>query len=130
MVASIPPGTLRISVTADGDTYGTDLPAAKLAETLRAFADFAGTDAGSESCKAVAAEASENGDEYLIAVAALWLFVREPGAGSAAMNRERVDAILKSGGAALLTVMVGKIGEDWKFRLCEMPSTLASLAPY
>jgi hypothetical protein len=66
------PGTLRISVIADGDTYVTDFSAAKLDSTLRTFADFAGPDLSADSCTAVAAEAGENADAYLVGSRTSW----------------------------------------------------------
>jgi hypothetical protein len=128
--APTPPGTLRISVLADGERYVLDLPAAKLDQTLRAFADFAGLDAGSGDCKAVAAEAAENGDAYMVAVAALWLFLRQPGA-EYVMDRERLTSILNAGDAALLAVTVDdRPGGDWRFMLYEKPHRPAFVAPY
>jgi hypothetical protein len=129
----IPPGTVRISVITDGETYVTDFAAAALAETLRAFQDFAGLDAGSTSCKAVAADARENGDAYMICVAALWLFLRmsdEQQAGSGAMNRDRINAIVRTGGSAMLAVNTETRSGEWDFRLHQLPSRPAMVRPY
>jgi hypothetical protein len=38
----IPPSTLRISVLWNGQIHATDLPTAKIENTIRAFEDFAG----------------------------------------------------------------------------------------
>src|SRR5688572_25518031 len=101
------PGTLRISVITDDETYVTDLPAAKLSDTLKAFRDFAGLDTGSASCAAVVEDAREVGDAYLIGVGALWLFLNmseAETAGNGEMNRQRLNAIVSAGGCAMLTV--------------------------
>jgi hypothetical protein len=93
--ATAAPGTLRISVLADGEVFVTDLAAAALAETLRAFQDFAGLDLSSGSCKAVVAEARDAGDAYLIGVAALWLFLSMSDEQQAGRRRFRIR--VKSG---------------------------------
>jgi hypothetical protein len=127
------PGTLRISVITDGEIYVTDLPAAKLADTLKAFADFAGLDTASTNCRAVATEAAEVGDAYLICVAALWLFLNmaeEQQAGNAALNRQRLNAIVGAGGCAMLTVTTETRSGEWDFRLFQLPSRPAVVRPY
>jgi hypothetical protein len=101
--AQVLPGTLRVSVISDGDTYVTDLSAAKLGSTLQAFEDFAGPDLSPDRCAAVAADADETGDAYLVGVASLWIFLRMSGFEHA-MSRERLDTIIKAGGCAMLTV--------------------------
>jgi hypothetical protein len=123
------PGTLRISVIADGDTYVTDLPAAKLASTVRAFEEYAGPDLSADSCTEIATDAAENGDAYLVAVGALWLFLRMSDFQNA-MSRERLDAIVKAGGCAFLAVTTETRSGDWDFRLFELPSRPASIRPY
>jgi hypothetical protein len=125
--------TLRISVISDGQTFVTDLPAAKLTDTLRAFQDFAGLDTASKNCRAVAAEASEVGDAFIVCIAALWLFLslaEEQQAGNSAMNRERLNAIVGSGGCAMLAVTTETRTGDWDFRLFQLPSRPASIRPH
>jgi hypothetical protein len=126
--AAISPGTLRISVLTDDETHVTDLPSTRLAEVLKAFEDFAGLDSSSTSCKAVAEEASEIGDAYMVGVAVLWLFLRLP-EPEHTMNRERLDTIIRAGGGAMLAVTTHSREEDWKFRLYAMPSRPAGVRP-
>jgi hypothetical protein len=127
--APVLPGTLRISVITDGDTYVTDLPAAKLASTLRAFEEYAGPDLSADSCTEIATDAAEDGDAYLVAVGALWLFMRMSDFQHA-MSRERMDTIVKAGGCAMLTVTADSRKGDWQFKLFELPSRPTVVAPY
>jgi hypothetical protein len=124
-------GSLRISVITDGETFVTDLPAAKLADTLRAFENFAGLDETSDNCKAVATDAREVGDSYLICVAALWLFLRmsDEQAGTGEMNRARINAIVAAGGCAMLAVTTETKTGDWDFGLFQLPSRPAVVRP-
>jgi hypothetical protein len=123
------PGTLRISVIANGDTYVTDLPSAKLASTLRAFEEFVGPDMSEDRCTEIATDAAENGDDYLVAVGALWLFLRMSDFKHA-MNRERMDTIVKAGGCAMLTITTDSREGGWQFKLYELPIRPTVVAPY
>ena len=122
------PGTLRISVITDGDTHVTDIPAAKLESTLRAFEEYAGPDLSADSCTEIATDAAEDGDDYLVAVGALWLFLRMSDFQNA-MSRERLDAIVKAGGCAMLAVNAESRKGDWQFKLYEMPRWPAASRP-
>jgi hypothetical protein len=133
--APIAPGVLRVSVIADDELYAADFPTAKLAETLRTFEHYAGTDASvahtpqaTEACREKAAEAVEDGDAYLVTTAALWLFLKQPGARHE-MNWESLTAMIRENGACMLTVSVTQ-RSGWDFRLFAMPRWPAVVAPY
>lgn len=113
----ISPGTLRISVVADGNRYVTDLPSAKLAGTLKAFA---AVDAGAEECVAVTVDACDVDDAHLACVGALVLFLRMSDADQSE-NRERLRGIVGIGGCAILTVSTESEKGEWEFGLYEVP---------
>jgi hypothetical protein len=133
----IPPGTLRISVIADNQLYAADFPTNWLADTLRAFEYHAGTDTSGECAlqavqrsKRTTAAAVQDGDAYLVAVGALWLFLKQPGAESE-MHGETLTKMIAENGACLLAVTVDqKTGGVWDFRLFAMPRWPASVRPY
>jgi hypothetical protein len=132
----IPPGTLRISVMADDERYVADFPTNRLAETLKAFSHHAGVDTFDEPVpqavqrsKETTAAAVQNGDAYLVAVGALWLFLKQPGA-EAEMHGETLTRMTAENGACLLAVTVNqKKRSGWDFRLFAMPRWPASIPP-
>ena len=135
--APIPPGTLRISVIADDERYAADFPTNRLSAILEAFAEHAGIDAFDEAgqqavqrSRKTTAAAVQDGDAYLVAVGALWLFLKQPGAESE-MHGETLTRMIAENGACLLTVTVGQEnGGAWDFRLFAMPRWPTSLRPY
>jgi hypothetical protein len=100
-----------------------------LADTLRTFQDFAGLDSGSANCCAVLTDAGQDGDVYLVGVAALWIFLRLQDSRHA-MSREQLHSIIKAGGGAMLTVNTATREGGWQFQLYEMPRWPAVVAPY
>ena len=135
--APIPPGTLRISVIADDERYAADFPTNRLSAILEAFAEHAGIDAFDEAgqqavqqSRKTAVAAVQDGDAYLVAVGALWLFLKQPGAESE-MHGATLTKMIAENGACLLTVTVGQgAGSAWDFRLFAMPRWPTSLRPY
>jgi hypothetical protein len=133
----IPPGTLRISVIADDQRYAADFPTNRLSAILEAFAEHAGIDAFDEAgqqavqrSRKTTAAAVQDGNAYLVAVGALWLFLKQPGAESE-MHGETLTRMIAENGACLLTVTVGQEnGGAWDFRLFAMPRWPTSLRPY
>ena len=133
----IPPGTLRISVIADDERYVADFPTNRLAQTLDAFAQHAGVDTFDEPVpqavqrsKETTAAAVQDGDAYLVAVGALWLFLKQPGAESE-MHGDALTRMIAENGACLLAVTVDqKKGGGWDFRLFGMPRWPASIPPH
>jgi hypothetical protein len=133
----IPPGTLRISVIADDQRYAADFPTNRLSAILEAFAEHAGIDAFDEAgqqavqrSRKTTAAAVQDGNAYLVAVGALWLFLKQPGAESE-MHDETLTRMIAENGACLLTVTVGQEnGGAWDFRLFAMPRWPTSLRPY
>ena len=133
----IPPGTLRISVIADDQRYAADFPTNRLSAILEAFAEHAGIDAFDEAgqqavqrSRKTTAAVVQDGDAYLVAVGALWLFLKQPGAESE-MHGETLTRMIAENGACLLTVTVGQEnGGAWDFRLFTMPRWPTSLRPY
>jgi hypothetical protein len=135
-LAPIPPGTLRISVIADDKRYAADFPTNRLSAILEAFAEHAGIDAFDEAgqqavqrSRKTAAAAVQDGDAYLVAVGALWLFLKQPGAESE-MHGDALTRMIAENGACLLTVTVNEWnGGAWDFRLFAMPRWPTSITP-
>ena len=96
----VSPGLYLNSVSRCG---AQDTSLIMLADTLRTFQDFAGLDSGSANCRAVLTDAGQDGDVYLVGVAALWIFLRLQDSRHA-MSREQLHSIIKAGGGAMLTV--------------------------
>jgi hypothetical protein len=134
--APIPPGTLRISVIADDERYAADFPTNRLSAILEAFAEHAGTDAFDEArqqavqrSRKTTAAAVQDGDAYLVAVGALWLFLKQPGAESE-MHGDALTKMIAENGACLLAVTVNQRKDSgWDFRLFVMPRWPASIPP-
>jgi hypothetical protein len=120
--APILQGTLRISVIADDERYAADFPTNRLSSILEAFAEHAGIDAFDESgqqaeqrSRKTTTAAVQDGDAYLVAVGALWLFLKQPGAESE-MHGETLTRMIAENGACLLAVTVNqKKGSGWDF---------------
>ena len=114
-----------------------DFPTNRLSAILEAFAELADIDAFDESgqqavqrSQKAAVAAVQDGDAYLVAVGALWLFLKQPGAESE-MNGATLTRMIAENGACLLTVTVGQgTGGAWDFRLFAMPRWPTSLRPY
>src|SRR6188768_4260039 len=100
---SISPGTLRISVIADGNVYVADLPSTRLAGIIKAFSKSDDLDTGPAECKAVTIDDGDIGDTYMLCVGALVLFLQMSDAEQSA-NRDRLRGIIGIGGCAMLTV--------------------------
>jgi hypothetical protein len=126
--APIRPGTLRISIIADDERFAVDFSTGCLAGTLTAFAEYAGIDMFDEPTpqavqrsKEMVAAAMEDGDAYVIAVGALWLFLKPPGAESGMYN-DALTRMIAENGACLLTAAVNqRAGGVWDFRLYAVP---------
>jgi hypothetical protein len=133
-LAPIPPGTLRISVIADDERYAADFPTNRLSAILEAFAEHAGIDAFDEAgqqavqrSRKTMAAAVQDGDAYLVAVGALWLFLKQPSAESE-MHGDALTKMIAENGACLLAVTVNqRKGSGWDFRLFTMPRWPASI---
>ena len=117
------PGTLRISVIADGNVYVTDLPSARLAGIIKAFSKSDDPDTGPAECKAAPADAN---DTYMLCVGALVLFLQMTDTDQSA-NRDRLRGIVGIGGCAILTVSTESDTGKWDFRLYEVPIRPASV---
>lgn len=113
----VSPGTLRISVVADGNRYVTDLPSAKLAGIIKAFSNRDAPDSGPVERNAAPVDAD---DTYMLCVGALVLFLQMNEADQNA-NRDRLRGIIGIGGCAILTVSTETEKGEWEFGLYEVP---------
>jgi hypothetical protein len=126
--APIRPGTLRISVIADDERFAVDFSTGCLAGTLTAFAEYAGIDIfdnptpqAVQRSKEMVVAAMEDGDAYVVAVGALWLFLKQPGAETE-VHSDALTKMIAENGACLLAAAVNQqVNGVWAFRLYAMP---------
>jgi hypothetical protein len=81
-------------------------------------------------CRLTCSAAVQDGDAYLVAVGALWLFLKQPCAESE-MHGAALTRMIAENGACLLTVTVNQRTDGvWDFRLFAMPRWPTTVRPY
>ena len=127
----IPAATFRISVRwGDDRVFITDIPSARVAETVAAFECFVGPALAlgdgrydhhaASGCSAVAGIAAKDADAGTVTAAALWLWLFEP-AADRRRDDERLGKMIDGGGSALLTAATDTLGVEWRFDIYAMP---------
>lgn len=132
----IPPKTIRVSIQYGEWVYVVDYPSEKLDFALTEFDDLAGKfirelreldtwkgdDVGARS---MARYARAEGEYYLLAISALWMFMNRPYPSDQKRAEKAMRALIEKDGGAWLIATTDANGEKWSFNLA--PVSLARI---
>lgn len=132
----IPPNTLRVSIKYGEWVYVVDYPADKIEPALVDFDDLAGRTIRSHrkldtwkgddiGARSLARYAKEEGEHYLLAMSALWMFVNRPDKAEQARAERLMSEFLKRDGSAWLVASTDAEGLKWSFSL--FPASVARI---